>query len=226
MVGFIGPNDIPTGPDTPLTNRSFSNRHEPLFAWETVEYVGQPLGLILAKTLGAAKRGAERVLVEYGPVLGVQCEADQGLVAAPNGSLAVGAAAAADAAKGSATPKTAAAAAGGEATKAAAGIADGQPLCKWEKTVVQITAEGGAAADLKRSVEGVERVEVSPSGHGGGCDCPGALTSVDAAVAAGSWWDLSPVAAFFPMKRSKGGGGEGGWGRFAEGGWIGSCKCG
>lgn len=140
VVGFVGPQDIPAGPDAAV----MAPDPEPLFAWKTVEYVGQPLGLVLATTQSAAREAAQRVRVVYS-------DADDAHSAGHGG---IGTAAA-DAAAGN-----------------AAGAADQQGI-KVASTGMDCTS---AAHEL--------------------------LTSLPAAVAANSWYEIS--SPFWVLKAVKG----------------------
>ena len=53
---MLGPDDIPGKNDV-----SANHHGEPLFAWERVEFAGQPLALVVATSLDAARHAAERV---------------------------------------------------------------------------------------------------------------------------------------------------------------------
>ncbi len=57
VVAYIGAKDIPKGG----VNSALGQ--EPVFAEELVEWVGQPIGLLVAETRAAAERGAQLVKV-------------------------------------------------------------------------------------------------------------------------------------------------------------------
>jgi xanthine dehydrogenase molybdopterin-binding subunit B len=64
VVGWVGPEDIPAGPQAMVTG-SFTGPQEQLFAWQEVAYLGQPLGLVLARSTRAALAGAAAVQAHY-----------------------------------------------------------------------------------------------------------------------------------------------------------------
>jgi hypothetical protein len=114
---------------------SFTGPQEPLFAWQQVAYLGQPLGLVLASSQAAAAAGAAAVKVHYRQQQ--QCDAGKGTHAA--------------------------------GSEGANGV-----------------QENGKTPD--------------DSGHAGSCEDGSGLTSLSAAVAAGSWYDVSKL----PTKAAKG----------------------
>jgi CO/xanthine dehydrogenase Mo-binding subunit len=123
---------------------SFTGPQEPLFAWQEVAFLGQPLGLVLARSQRAAVAGAAAVQVHYEQQQQQQDE-------------------------------------------------DG---CR---TSAQGTAES-------KSDEG----NGSPANGNGGAAAPGAgaaLTTLAAAVAAGSWYDISKL----PTKAARGAQRSGAW---------------
>jgi phage tail tape-measure protein len=67
-MDVVGPQDIPAGADVQVQH-NFNNTNvgppEPLFAFQTSEYVGQPLGLVLATSITAAREGAAAVTAQY-----------------------------------------------------------------------------------------------------------------------------------------------------------------
>lgn len=153
------PNDIPAGPNFAF-NRSLwtIGPQEPLFAHDTVEYVGQPLGLVVASTLSAARAGAARVGVRYGPVRDLSLSTSNGVSKHSDGGQAATQSAAAPSA-------------------AAAGTANGLDA---------------ASADVRRGSDS----SAGKAGAGGDNDwqAGGAakqITSLNAAIKANSWYDLS-----------------------------------
>ena len=59
VVAVLGPNDIPGKNDVAAVGSD-----EPLFAFDRVSYAGQPLAMVVATTLDAARHAAERAAVE------------------------------------------------------------------------------------------------------------------------------------------------------------------
>jgi len=62
VVAVLGPNDIPGKNDIAPT------QNEPLFATDEVIYAGQPLLLVVATTLDAARHAAEKAVIEIDPL--------------------------------------------------------------------------------------------------------------------------------------------------------------
>ncbi len=62
VVTVIGPHDIPGKNDVAPVGQN-----EPLFAVDQVEYAGQPLAMVVAETLDAARRAAERAGIDIEP---------------------------------------------------------------------------------------------------------------------------------------------------------------
>ncbi|WIA12062.1 hypothetical protein OEZ85_012139 [Tetradesmus obliquus] len=136
VVGCVGPDDIPAGASTAAVS-SFSGPQEPLFAWDEVDYRGQPLGLVLARSQRAAEAGAAAVEVHY-----QQQQQQQG--EAGNGTCAKG-------------------------------------------------SEGANGVQTNGST-------VGDGADAGTCDDGPGLISLAAAVAAGSWYDVSKL----PTKAARG----------------------
>lgn len=136
VVGWVGPDDIPAGASTAAVS-SFSGPQEPLFAWDEVDYRGQPLGLVLGRSQRAAEAGAAAVQVHY-----QQQQQQQG--EAGNGTCAKG-------------------------------------------------SEGANGLQTNGST-------VGDGADAGTCDDGPGLTSLAAAVAAGSWYDVSKL----PTKAARG----------------------
>ena len=70
VVAALGPADIPGKNDVAPVGQN-----EPLFAIDHVSYAGQPLALVVARTLDAARRAAERAIVDIEstePILDVE----------------------------------------------------------------------------------------------------------------------------------------------------------
>ncbi|MBS0224456.1 MAG: xanthine dehydrogenase molybdopterin binding subunit [Proteobacteria bacterium] len=63
VVAVLGPADIPGRNDVAPVGQN-----EPLFATDHVSYAGQPLALVIARTLDAARLAAERAVVDIEPV--------------------------------------------------------------------------------------------------------------------------------------------------------------
>ena len=63
MEAFIGPDDIPAAGSN-IT--ACGNAEAPIFAQGKVEYVAQPLGVIVATSPSAAAQAAKLVAVQYG----------------------------------------------------------------------------------------------------------------------------------------------------------------
>ncbi len=59
VVAVLGADDIPGKNDV-----SANHHGEPLFAWERVEFAGQPLAMVVATSLDAARHATERVKVD------------------------------------------------------------------------------------------------------------------------------------------------------------------
>lgn len=59
VVAYIGAEDIPKG------GKNSALGQEPVFAEGLVEWVGQPIGLLVAENRAAAERGAQLVKVYY-----------------------------------------------------------------------------------------------------------------------------------------------------------------
>jgi xanthine dehydrogenase large subunit len=59
VVAVLGPNDIPGKNDVAPVGTD-----EPLFAFDRISYAGQPLALVVATTLDAARHAAERAAIE------------------------------------------------------------------------------------------------------------------------------------------------------------------
>ncbi|SKA13221.1 xanthine dehydrogenase, molybdenum binding subunit apoprotein [Enhydrobacter aerosaccus] len=83
VVAVIGPADIPGQNDVAPVGQN-----EPLFAVDQVSYAGQPLALVAARTLDAARRAAERATIDIAaaePVLDIETAlARQEYVQAPS----------------------------------------------------------------------------------------------------------------------------------------------
>ncbi len=62
VVAVLGPADIPGRNDVAPVGQN-----EPLFAFDSVDYVGQPLAMVVAETLDAARAAAERAVIEIEP---------------------------------------------------------------------------------------------------------------------------------------------------------------
>lgn len=63
MVAFIGPKDIPKGGSNSIL---MGSANAPIFAKDKVEYMSQPLGIIVATTPAVAAQAAPLVAVLYG----------------------------------------------------------------------------------------------------------------------------------------------------------------
>lgn len=59
VVAYVGAQDIPQG------GKNIAMGQEPVFAEGKVEWVGQPIGLVVAETRAAAERGAQLVKVSF-----------------------------------------------------------------------------------------------------------------------------------------------------------------
>ena len=59
VVAVLGPNDIPGRNDVAPVGQN-----EPLFAVERIDYAGQPLAMVVAETLDAARHAAERAVID------------------------------------------------------------------------------------------------------------------------------------------------------------------
>ena len=59
VVAVLGPSDIPGRNDVAAVGQN-----EPLFAVDEVSYLGQPLLLVVARTLDAARHAAERAVID------------------------------------------------------------------------------------------------------------------------------------------------------------------
>ena len=62
VVAVLGPNDIPGRNDVAPVGQN-----EPLFAVEQIDYAGQPLAMVVAETLDAARHAAERAVIDIEP---------------------------------------------------------------------------------------------------------------------------------------------------------------
>jgi xanthine dehydrogenase large subunit len=62
VVAVLGPNDIPGKNDIAPVGQN-----EPLFAFDQIDYAGQPLAMVVGETLDAARHAAERALIEIDP---------------------------------------------------------------------------------------------------------------------------------------------------------------
>ena len=62
VVAVLGPADIPGKNDVAPVGQN-----EPLFAFDQIDYAGQPLALVVAETLDAARHAAERAVIEIEP---------------------------------------------------------------------------------------------------------------------------------------------------------------
>ncbi|MGQ0583219.1 MAG: xanthine dehydrogenase molybdopterin binding subunit [Reyranella sp.] len=82
IVAVLGPDDIPGKNDV-----SANHHGEPLFAAERVEFAGQPLAMVVATSLDAARHAAERVAIDIEaeePILDIETAlARQAYVQAP-----------------------------------------------------------------------------------------------------------------------------------------------
>src|SRR5260370_31548718 len=59
VVLVLGPNDIPGKNDVAPVGQN-----EPLFAFDQIDYAGQPLAMVVAETLDAARHAAERAVID------------------------------------------------------------------------------------------------------------------------------------------------------------------
>ncbi|HTR85663.1 MAG TPA: xanthine dehydrogenase molybdopterin binding subunit [Reyranella sp.] len=62
VVAVFGPDDIPGKNDVAAVGQN-----EPLFAVDRIDYAGQPLALVVAETLDAARHAAERAVIDIEP---------------------------------------------------------------------------------------------------------------------------------------------------------------
>src|SRR5258708_11389452 len=59
VVAVLGPRDIPGKNDVAPVGQN-----EPLFAFEQIDYAGQPLAMVVGETLDAARHAAERAVID------------------------------------------------------------------------------------------------------------------------------------------------------------------
>src|SRR5258708_10023099 len=59
VVAVLGPRDIPGKNDVAPVGQN-----EPLVAFEQIDYAGQPLAMVVAETLDAARHAAERAVID------------------------------------------------------------------------------------------------------------------------------------------------------------------
>jgi xanthine dehydrogenase large subunit len=62
VVAVLGPNDIPGKNDIAPVGQN-----EPLFAFDQVDHVGQPLAMVVGETLDAARHAADRAVIDIEP---------------------------------------------------------------------------------------------------------------------------------------------------------------
>ena len=59
VVAVLGPRDIPGKNDVAPVGQN-----EPLFAFDQIDYAGQPLAMVVGETLDAARHAAERAVID------------------------------------------------------------------------------------------------------------------------------------------------------------------